>query len=150
AAIFSLVNSLLLRTLPVAEPERLVRVSDPTAPAGGWTYAIWEQIRQRAQPFDGAAAVSLPQRFNLAQSGETQPIDGLYVSGDCFATLGVSPLVGRMFTSADEVRGGGPDGPVVVISYALWQRRFGGAAGVVGAQMVLGRTPFTIIGVAPP
>jgi hypothetical protein len=80
-AIFSLVNSLLLRALPVVEPQRLAIISDHRAISQGftaaWTDAIWEQIRQRAQPFDGACAWSA-ERFNLAQGGgETQPVDGI-------------------------------------------------------------------------
>jgi hypothetical protein len=116
----------------------------------GWTYAIWDQIRQRAQPFDGSCSWST-ERFNLAQGGgERQPVDGIYASGDYFATLGVPALLGRTFTSADDVPGGGKDGPVAVISYALWQRRFGGSGTIVGTSLVVERVPFTIIGVTPP
>src|SRR4051812_27528616 len=135
-AIFSLVNSLLLRTLPVAEPQRLAIVSDDRAIRGGfvagWTFAIWDQIRQRAQPFDGACAWS-NERFNLAPGGgETQLTDGVFATGDYFATLGVPALLGRTFTAADDVPGGGRDGLVAVISYPLWQRRFGGSGAAVG------------------
>jgi predicted permease len=154
-AIFSLVNSMLLRTLPVAEPQRLVTISSDTAislgfKAGlGWNYAMWDQLRQRAQTFGGALAWSA-QGFDLAQGGETQPINGLVTSGEFFTTLGVPPLLGRTFTAADDVRGGGPDGPVAVISYGLWQRRFGGAENVIGTPLVIERVPFTIVGVTPP
>jgi hypothetical protein len=126
-AIFSLVNSLLLRTLPVADPTRLVVVNDAGVRSPGiqsWTFAIWDNIRQRAQAFDGAFAFGAP-RFNLAQGGEQQLVDGLYVSGQYFSTLGVPPLLGRTITEQDDVRGGGKDGPVAVISYAFWQRRLG-------------------------
>ena len=58
-------------------------------------------------------------------------------------------MIGRTFTAADDVRGGGPDGPVAVISYAMWQRRYGGAADVVGRRLTIERAPFTIIGVTP-
>ena len=155
AAIFSVANSLLLRTLPVVDPQRLVTISGatPTSTGGpaGWTYPIWNEIRRRGQAFDGAFAFAWPRdRFNLAQGGEAQPIDGLYVSGDFFTALGVPALVGRTLTSADDVRGGGPDGPVAIISYRLWQRRFGGSAGVIGTPISLERVPFTIIGVTPP
>jgi putative ABC transport system permease protein len=153
-AIFSLVNSLLLRTLPVVEPKRLAVVSDTRAIRGGftagWTYAIWDQIRQRAQPFGGSCAWST-ERFNLAQGGgETQPVDGIYASGEYFATLGVAAMLGRTFTPADDVPGGGKDGPVAVISYALWQRRFSGSGTIVGSSLVVERVPFTIVGVMPP
>jgi hypothetical protein len=126
AAIFSVVNGLSLRSLPVAEPQRLVTISSISAVsmgfrAGrGWNYAMWDQLRQRAQVFDGAFAWTT-NRFNLAQSGERQPVDGIYASGEFFTTLGVPALLGRTFTPADDVRGGGPAGPVAVISYGLWQ-----------------------------
>jgi predicted permease len=158
-AIFSLVNSLLLRTLPVAEPERLVILSTD-APGSrrntpAWTYSLWEEIRRRSpQMFDGAvawSAVGTEDRLNLStEGGEVQPVDGAYVSGDFFNTLGVQPFLGRTFTAADDERGGGPDGPVAVISYGMWQRRFGGAASIIGTPLVIERTPFTIIGVTPP
>src|SRR5260221_497879 len=110
-AIFSIVNSLLLRTLPVTDPSRLVLVGDTTGNnANSWTYAIWDNIRQRAQAFNGALAWS-SNRFNLAQGGETRPVDGMYVGGDYFGVLGVQALIGRTLTAADDVRGGGKDGP---------------------------------------
>ena len=158
-AIFSLVNSLLLRTLPVPEPERLV-IMTTDASAGrrntdAWNYGLWEEIRRRApQMFDGAVAWSATgtqDRLNLSTAGgEVQPVDSAYVSGDFFTTLGVPALLGRTFTSADDVRGGGPDGPAAVISYGMWQRRFGGDANVIGTSIVIERIPFTIIGVTPP
>jgi predicted permease len=154
-AIFSLVNSLLLRTLPVAEPHRLVAFTTEAArtqvTTTAWTYALWEETRQRApQMFDGAVAWS-DERLNLSTAGsEVQAVDGVYVSGDFFSTLGVPALIGRTFTARDDVRGGGPDGPVAVISYGMWQRRFGGDANVIGTSLLIERTPFTIIGVTPP
>jgi hypothetical protein len=152
-AIFSLVNTLLLRTLPVSEPQRLVVISEDRAIrqgfTAGWTYAIWDQIHQRAQPFDGSCSW-MSERFNLAQGGgETEPVDGIYASGDYFSTLGVPALIGRTFTPADDVRGG-TDGPVAVISYALWQRRFGGSGTIVGTPLFVERVSFTIVGVTPP
>ncbi len=164
-AIFSVVNSLLLRPLPVEAPHRLVSISSDRAvslgfKAGlGWNYQMWDQLRQQAglatpaagvdPSFAGALAWS-PQRFDLAQSGERQEVDGLVASGEFFTTLGVRARLGRVFTAADDVRGGGPDGPVAVISHRLWQRRFGGAADVVGTPLVVERVPLTIVGVTPP
>jgi putative ABC transport system permease protein len=152
-AIFSLIDSLILRALPVAEPQRLAVISDARGINGGftaaWTFGIWDQIRRRAEPFDGAFAWT-SERFNLAQGGgETQPVDGIYASGDYFSVLGVQAMLGRTFTAADDRQGGGKDGPVAVISYALWQRRFGGAASVIGTPLIVERVPFTIVGVMP-
>ena len=93
---------------------------------------MWEELQPHASLFDGALAWT-PARFDLAESGERQPAEGIFASGDYFTTLGVPALLGRTFTAADDRPGGGPDGPVAVISYRLWQRRFGGAASVIGA-----------------
>jgi putative ABC transport system permease protein len=149
-AIFSVVDSLLLRTLPVVEPRQLVTVTEgtTTGPAP-WSYPIWEQIRDRAQLFDGAVAF-WSARFDLAQGGEVQPADGLFVSGEYFSTLGVPALLGRTFTAGDDRIGGGPDGPIAIISYGMWQRRFGGAANIIGTPIVVDRVPCTIVGVTPP
>ena len=149
-AIFSLVNSLLLRALPVKDPRQLALVTDDVA--GGveaWTNPIWEQMRDRRDLFDTSFAWST-QRFNLAAGGETQFVDGIWASGGMFETLGVSAMLGRTFREADDRRGGGPDGPVAVISYSFWQRWFGGAADAIGRVLNVERVPFTIIGVTPP
>lgn len=154
-AIFSLVNSLLLRTLPVREPERLATISSETAlrqgfTAGlGWNHQMWTRFQERQQEFDGALAWSAMQ-LNLAQRGERQPIDVLLASGGFFTTLGVPALAGRTFAPEDDLRGGGPNGPVTVISYAFWQRHFGGAANVLGTSLIVEGVPLTIVGVTPP
>ena len=153
-AIFSLVNSLLLRPLPVVEPQRLAVVSDTRYAGQGlaasWSYGIWDQFRQHAQPFDGACAW-WTERLNLApHGGESQPVDAMWVSGEYFATLGVPALLGRTVAPRDDVRGGGRDGAVAVISYEMWQNRFGGAANAIGMPIVVERVPFTIVGVTPP
>src|SRR5688572_20218326 len=112
-AIFSLVNGLLLRALPVEEPQRLATISSDKAiqlgfNAGlGWNYAMWEQLRQRAQAVDGAFAWKT-ERLNLSADGEMKPVDGLIASGEIFTVLGVKAALGRTFTVADDVRGGGP------------------------------------------
>jgi putative ABC transport system permease protein len=148
-AIFSIVNSLLLRSLPVHEPERLVMLNTPKESAASWTYPMWEEVRRRQTLVDGAAAYSIP-RFNVSRSGQTDFVEGLYVNGEFFAVLGVPAMLGRVLAQADDRRGGGPDGPVAVISYSYWQRRFGGAATAIGSPITLERVPFTIVGVTPP
>jgi len=148
-AIFSIVNSLMLRTLPVASPERLFLVNTGPEARSSWTNPIWEQIRDRQQVFAGALAWS-STRFNLAEGGQTEFVDGVWASGGYFDVLGVTPLLGRTFRPEDDRRGGGPDGPVAVISYSFWQRRYGGEAGAIGRSLVIERVPYTIIGVTPP
>jgi len=146
-AIFTLVDSLVLRALPVKEPRRLAIVTD-TANRSATTYRIWSEIERR-HLFDGAFAWS-EMRFNLAERGETEFVHGIWTSAGIFDTLGVTPILGRGFTAADDRRGGGPDGPVAVISYAFWQQRFGAAADAIGRRLTLERIPFTVIGVMPP
>jgi putative ABC transport system permease protein len=148
-AIFSLVNGLLLRPLPVSAPQRLALLSGGLGPASGWPFAVWREVQDRANAFDGAIAWSSP-RFNLSERGEMQPANGMFVNGDYFTRLGVRPIIGRSFTAADDVRGGGADGPVAVIGYGFWQRRFGGAASAVGSTLMVERVPYTVIGVTPP
>jgi putative ABC transport system permease protein len=154
-AIFSILNGLLLRTLPVHEPERLVNVTDSVLNDAGetrvraWGYPAWEQIRQRSHLFESATAWSFV-RFNLASGGETQFVEGMWADGGFFEMLHVHAMLGRTFSPADDQRGGGPDGPVTVISFPYWQRQFGGAADVIGRAINLNGVPFTIIGVTPP
>ena len=149
-AIFSVLDSLLLRALPVKEPQQLVQLVEASADAQrSWTYPIWDQIQQRPQLFDRAFAWS-NNRFNLAAGGETEFVDGIWASGSMFETLGVPAILGRTFTDLDDRRGGGPDGPVTVISYDFWQRRFGGAADAIGRTLNVERVAVTVIGVTPP
>jgi putative ABC transport system permease protein len=160
-AVFTVINSLLLRNLPVAEPQRLVNIVAGSVDTGRnlcvwpgcqdiWTYATWEQVRLRTDLFDGAFAWSGGGAFNLGAAGEMQSIEGFFASGSFFTTLGIPAVVGRTFTPADDVPGGGPDGPVAVISHRCWQRRFGGAADIVGRSLAIEGVRFTIIGVTPP
>jgi putative ABC transport system permease protein len=148
-AIFSILDSLMMRTLPVKEPQRLVILGLGGEARTSWTNPIWEQVRDRQGLFDGAF-VWANTRFNLAQGGPTELVDGMWASGGLFDVLGVPAILGRTFTEVDDRRGGGPDGPVAVISYSFWQRRFGGAADAIGRSLTVERVPFTIVGVAPP
>jgi predicted permease len=147
-AMFSIIDSLLLRSLPVKEPHRLGLLAFQNG-QGSWTNPIWEQVRDRQGLFDGVLAWS-STRFNLAQGGQTDMVDGVWTSGGYFDVLGVPAVLGRTFTPIDDRRGGGPDGPVAVLSYGFWQRRFAGAADVVGKTITVERVPFTIIGVTSP
>jgi putative ABC transport system permease protein len=143
-SLFSIFNSLIMRPLPVRDPERLALLTN-----GNYSYPIWQEIRAReTELFDGAFAWSI-QRFDLSPSGQTDPVDAAYVSGRLFDVLGVTAVRGRMITPADD-GGAAPDGPVAVISYRLWQQRFDGAGDVVGRRITVQRLPFTIVGVMPP
>jgi putative ABC transport system permease protein len=149
-AIFSIIDSLLLRRLPVKDPARLVLITDdaPTH-VRTWSYPIWTEIHQRQELFERSAAWSFTQ-FNLASRGETQLVDGIWASGSFFETLGVPAFVGRTFSDADDRPGPQSDGPVAVIGYGFWQRRFGAAPDIVGRALMLDDVPSTIVGVTPP
>jgi predicted permease len=147
-AIFSILNTLLLRSLPVKDPQQLAIVATDED-RDSFTNPIWEQIRDRASLFSGAAAWS-GGRFNTARSGETEFVQGLYVNGRFFDVFGVPPMLGRTFRESDDRRGGGADGPVAVISYDYWQQRFGGAADAIGKPLLVEGVAFTVVGVTPP
>jgi predicted permease len=142
-AIFSLVDAVLLRALPVRDPEALVMVRR------NWTNPIWEQVQMRAAGFFAGAAAWSDDRFDLSRGGQTDAVDGLFVNGTFFETLGVEPALGRLLTTADDRRGGGADGPTAVISHRFWQLRYRGDPSVVGRTLVLDRMPVTIVGVVP-
>ena len=148
-AIFSLVNALVLKPLPVPEPDRLVIVGleRPMGNDTAVTNPIWEYMRDHQQALMEVAAYGNP-RFNLNSGGETRNAQGLFVSGRFFGTLGVTAHIGRTFTADDDRRGGGPDGPVAVLSYGFWQREYGGRSDVLGQSISLDGHPFTIIGVS--
>ncbi len=146
-AIFSIVDALILRTLPVQHAERLALVGEVDGRTY-WTNPFWEALRARPTAFDGAFAAG-HTRFNASERGEVDPVDGLFTSAHYFDVLGVTMAQGRGFTEEDDRRGGGPDGPVAVISNAFWQNRFGAAEGVIGQSITLSGVAFTIIGVTP-
>jgi predicted permease len=151
-AIFTLVNALLVKALPVHEPERLVQWqfgSSESRPTTFLTNPQWEYIREHQNAFSGVFATS-GARFNLNMGGELRPAQGLWASGRYFDVLGVVPIIGRGFTPDDDRRGGGEDGPVAVISYGFWQREFAGDPATVGRTVNLDGHAFTIVGVTPP
>jgi predicted permease len=151
-AIFSLINALILKNLPVHDPDRLVQLAyqDPRGRSGNdsFTNPQWEYIRDHQDAFPGVAAAGLT-RFSLSASGEARPLNGMYVSGRFFEVIGVTPAIGRGFTADDDRRGGGSAGPVAVIGYGLWQREYGGDPMVLGRSLSLDGHVFTIVGVMP-
>ena len=147
AAIFSLLNGLILKSLPVAQPDRLVQVT-PGGNFGAWTYPLWQELHDRQDVLDGVFAWSTQSAaFDLSTGGSVDVASGLWVSGSFFDVLGVESAIGRTLRPADDARGGGPDGLVAVISHRFWQRRFTGAGDVVGRTISIERVPFRIVGV---
>ena len=145
AALFSILNSLLLKTLPVKDPASLVVLDD-----GSWTNPIWEQIRDRRQEIFADAFAWSGSQFNLSAGGETDFVEGAWASGSMFEVLGIQPVLGRAFTDRDDARGGGPDGAVAVVSHGFWQRRLGSSSAAIGRSLTIDGRQVTVIGVAPP
>ena len=142
-AMFSLIDGLLFKKLPVENPHELVvlRPEDANEPQA-FTYPTWERLQEsHPAPFEGLFAYAY-SRLN----SESDAIDAMRASSAMFTTLGNSPALGRVFTVGDDQRGGGA---VAMITYRYWQRRFGGARDVIGRTIKIEATPFTIVGVTP-
>ena len=143
-AIFSLVNATLLARLPVPERERLVYVA--RGDGGTFAYPHYEALRNGTEMLDGLAAWGeIVVSMNAADAAEL--VQGYIVTGNFFDVMRVGAARGRLLTDADDVTPGAH--PVVVISHALWQTRFGGRDDVVGTDVRLNDNAFTIVGVAP-
>jgi putative ABC transport system permease protein len=144
-AIFSLIDSVILKTLPVSHPEELVQVTMANS-GSSFTNPIWEQVRDRQDVFSGIFAYG-GGRFNLAAGGEARYADGNFVAGQFFDTLGLHAVLGRTFSMADDKRG---CPGTAVLGYGFWQKEFGGRADVVGKSISLDNHPFEILGVLEP
>jgi len=151
SAIFSLIDTLLLRPLPVAHPEALrnLILTLPEFPAFRLSYPMFQALEARNEVFASLASWS-DGRFQTLSGGEAVHVDGELASGTYFATIGASPEKGRVFTEADDHPSGGKDGPVAVISDAFWGRQYGGSPSAVGSDLVLDHIRFTVIGIMPP
>ncbi|HKH92951.1 MAG TPA: ABC transporter permease [Gemmatimonadaceae bacterium] len=145
-AIFSVVDAVMLRSLPVRHPEQLVQISMGDGRVDEFSNPLWEALRDRQDTFSGMFAFAR-QRFDLASGGEARPVEGTWISGGFFDVLGVRPAAGRLLHSADDQRG---CAPVAVLSHGFWERAYGGDAGVVGKTISLDGHPFEIVGVADP
>jgi putative ABC transport system permease protein len=149
-AIFSLIDAVMLRSLPVERPEELVRVTTPARSGGlgeggdNFTNPLWEALRDRQDVFSGAFATA-DERFDLAGGGESRPVAGTWVSGGYFPTLGVRPAAGRLLAPADDHRG---CPPVAVVGHGFWESAYGGSPDAVGKTLSLNGHPFEIVGVA--
>ena len=165
-AIFSVLDSVLLRTLPVAHPEQLVLLTDPDSHGSSFgseggdrsllAYSEFQYLRDHNEVFSSIFAsdshlAETPAKFERSSSGAVSAEETIRVrlaSGDYFYTLQVKPVIGRMFTpEMDRVRGGAP---FAVTSYAFWKQRFNLDPAILGKTVQIHHTSFEIIGVAPP
>ena len=148
-AIFSLVDTVLLRPLPVREPSQLVAVDGQLRNGTEFTlqsYLNYKDYRDRNQVFSGLLAY----RFvvaSLSHNGVNERVWGFDVSGNYFDVLGVKSSLGRGFLPEEDQTPGSH--PVVILSHACWQKRFAGDPSIIGQKILLNTHPFTVIGVAP-
>jgi hypothetical protein len=143
-AIFTLINAVMLRSLPVTAPERLYRIGDGSdccvegGPQGRWglfSFPLYERLRAEAPEFDQVAAFQASSpRLGVRRAGVDQaprPLRSEYVTGNYFTLFGISAFGGRLFTTEDDRASAAP---VVVISHHLWQTTYGGDPALVGAS----------------
>jgi len=152
AAIFSLIDQVLIRALPVEEPERLVNLRwEGSSLSSGYgqgnrlSYPFCRDLQEQ-QFFEGTFC-RYPITVNVSTGAQHDPVAGEVVSGSYFSTLGVHPQVGRLIEQSDDLQPGAH--PVVVISYNYWRTEFGGTRDVVGRKVLVNNHPMTVIGVAP-
>jgi predicted permease len=149
-AIFSVVYSVLLRPLPFKDPDRLVMVfSHNTKQEVSYTSISADDLldfQKQNDVFDGLSGVTGKWQFTINMTGEAEQIFGLWVSSNFFDVLGVQPQLGRAFTVVEDTPGANP---VVILSYEMWQRRFGGDENVLSKTLTLGGVPARVIGVMP-
>jgi predicted permease len=149
AAVFSLVNQVLLKPLPIDHPEQVYSLYDTgpnSADFSAFSYPDYCDLRQRQDVFSGLLAYRFAP-INLSHSGDNSRIWGYIVSGNYFDVLGVKPHLGRAFAPDEDVVPG--THPVAVLSYGCWQARFASDPAVVGKTISLNGNSFTVIGVAP-
>ena len=158
-AIFSLLNVIMLRELPVEKPEQLVLLgkaraagsTDDFASTELYSYPFYREMRQKNQVFSDVSAMLsiffMRMHGAVGGSAELEPLNVQLVSGSYFPFLGVNPILGRSFTEAEDEPAGGH--PVAMVSYSWWDRRLARDPAIVGKTVTLGSTVYTIIGVTP-
>src|SRR5688572_7965212 len=156
-ALFQVVNAIRLRTLPVADPAALVevRILDTAGARGSFesrypsvTQPIWREIQSRRDAFDAFSGLFAwgRARFSLSDGGEARTADGLWVSGEFFTTLGLTPAAGRLLSPEDDRPGCALR---AVLGYAAWRRLYGADPSAVGRTITLNAKPVEIVGVTP-
>jgi putative ABC transport system permease protein len=142
--VFTLLNALVLRPLPVSSPGDLVWLRDPS-----FSYPLFEQIRDRAHMLRGVFAWN-STTLHVEWTREPEPTPMVLVSGAFHETLGIQPAAGRLLSQADVGSTAAEAQAVAVLSYAAWQRRFDGDAAAIGRTIRIEGQPFIVIGVTPP
>lgn len=152
-AVFSVVNTILLRPLPFRDAQQLVRIveKDPKAGESSKTYTAdatqdFQQQNHSFQSVSGYFAFTGPDNYKLLGNGQPTPVTGILVAEGFFQTLGVEPSLGRLFRSEEFVQHAQP---VALLSYPFWKRRLGGDRSIIGSTINLNNTAVTIIGVLP-
>jgi len=152
AAIFSLLDQVLLQSLPVANPDQLVVLSayDPKEGPDGdssFSYPMYQDLRDRNSVFSGVIARGGTQ-MNVSYGDQTERVRGELVSGNFYEVLGVRPWIGRLFTAEDDRTPRAH--PVAVLSYTFWESRFNKDANLIGKTILVNEQPVTVLGVTPP
>lgn len=150
AAVFSIVDGILLEPLPYPEPERLFVIRELTPERGSATRSVnglhFHEWRRACGCFEGVALAEYNQQMNLSAGGEPERVPTVRVTPNAFSVLGVSAQLGRTFVPGDEEAG---ESPPIVISDGLWRRRFGASPDVIGRSIELDGIPSVIVGVLP-
>jgi predicted permease len=157
--IFTVVNGVLLKMLPVRDPRQLVVVGDPARASSRsngtpridvFSYPLYKEIRDRNSVFSGLCAAATDHHIEVDAGHGGLPdekINGRMVSGNYFNVLGLEPAAGRLFSDADDTAESA--NPVVVLGYEYWQRKFALASTIIGKDIRVNGYPFTVVGVAP-
>jgi predicted permease len=158
-AIFTVVNALLLKMLPVKDPQQLIAVGDPTDPNGRsngtprtdiFSYPLYKELKDRNAVFTGLSAAASDHHIEVRSAqGQTpeEKVTGRMVSGNYFTVLGLEPAVGRLLSNSDDTAESANG--VAVLGYEYWQRKFALSSSIIGKDIRLNGYPFTVVGVAP-
>jgi putative ABC transport system permease protein len=158
-SVFTVLNGLLLKMLPVNDPQQLAVVGDPTRASSRsngtprmdvFSYPLYKELRDHASVFEGLCAAATDHHIEVDSGNALLPnqkINGRMVSGNYFTVLGMQPAAGHLIAEADDTAENA--NPVVVLSYNYWQRKFAGSLSIINQDIRLNGFPFTVIGVAP-
>ncbi len=147
-AIFSTINSVLLRPLPFREPDRLVQLFETEAAPGNYPFAGPDYLDWQAQnrTLEGMTLHTWPRRYNASGAGEPESAVNVGTEANFFSVLGVQPLIGRTFSTGEDQEG---KDRVAILSYGFWQRHFGGMEDALGKSVELNSEAYTVVGVMP-